>query len=112
MRRAVWAAGKIASMVKSRIIRPSVEPTLTPQLEAELRQLIADRTYMEAIKRLRDASGLSISDSKAWVMRDVHFERSQTPCPYCSQPLRSKLAEQCLECGMDWHNPNNVVCHK
>ncbi|WP_430452075.1 hypothetical protein [Rhodopirellula europaea] len=26
------------------------------------------------------------------------------PCPYCSKPLASKYAQQCLHCGADWHN--------
>ncbi len=34
-----------------------------------------------------------------------------SPCPYCGKPLRTDLAKQCLECGADWHNPDNVVWH-
>ncbi len=31
------------------------------------------------------------------------------PCPHCGEPLRTPLAKQCLSCGMDWHDPANVV---
>jgi hypothetical protein len=39
--------------------------------------------------------------------------RQQRPaCPYCGEPLRAEQAKQCFQCGMDWHNPENVVCRK
>lgn len=56
--------------------------------------------------------------------RDVYFDISafyarNTPgkdgnparstCPYCGSPLRTDRAEQCFRCGMDWHDPSNVV---
>ena len=31
------------------------------------------------------------------------------PCPYCGRDLVSEKARQCLYCGMDWHDPYNVV---
>jgi hypothetical protein len=34
------------------------------------------------------------------------------PCPYCGKRLLSAVAKQCFECGMDWHDPSNVVCRK
>jgi hypothetical protein len=34
------------------------------------------------------------------------------PCPYCMAPLRTPKAKQCGNCGMDWHDPSNVVCRK
>jgi hypothetical protein len=29
--------------------------------------------------------------------------RSSKPCPHCGAPLRSERANQCFECGADWH---------
>ena len=29
--------------------------------------------------------------------------RSPYPCPHCGAPLRSERAQQCLECGANWH---------
>lgn len=31
------------------------------------------------------------------------------PCPYCGESLRTTFAKQCRHCGMDWHDPTNVV---
>lgn len=33
-------------------------------------------------------------------------------CPYCPAFLHTPRARQCFECGMDWHDPDNVVCLK
>jgi hypothetical protein len=33
-------------------------------------------------------------------------------CPHCGEPLRTEQAKQCFQCGMDWHDPENVVCRK
>lgn len=30
-------------------------------------------------------------------------------CPYCNSTLPTHLAKQCFKCGMDWHDPSNVV---
>jgi hypothetical protein len=34
------------------------------------------------------------------------------PCPYCGELLRTAFAKQCRRCGMDWHDPTNVVNRK
>ncbi|WP_375769027.1 hypothetical protein NR798_46405 [Archangium gephyra] len=33
-------------------------------------------------------------------------------CRYCGGPLRTARAAQCFGCGMDWHDPNNVVSNR
>ncbi|MGE0538485.1 MAG: hypothetical protein AB7O68_26215 [Pirellulales bacterium] len=99
-------------MRKDRLIPPSVEPIVSDDLQAELRQLIEAGSRISAIKRLRDETGIGLQDAKAWVTRDSDVRRPRAPCPYCGQPLRSMAAQQCLECGMDWHDPQNVVCRK
>ena len=30
-------------------------------------------------------------------------------CPFCGTALRTPEAQQCFECGADWHDPNSVV---
>jgi hypothetical protein len=34
------------------------------------------------------------------------------PCPYCGEPLRTAFAKQCRHCGVDWHDPENVMRRK
>jgi hypothetical protein len=34
-------------------------------------------------------------------------ERGAPPCPYCGSELRSNLAQQCFECGADWHEASS-----
>jgi hypothetical protein len=38
--------------------------------------------------------------------------REQARCPYCPAFLPTPQARQCFKCGMDWHDPDNVVCRK
>lgn len=38
--------------------------------------------------------------------------RQTTPCPHCGAPLATNRAKQCFVCGMDWHDPDHVVCRK
>ncbi len=33
-------------------------------------------------------------------------------CPYCGEPLRAATAQQCFECGADWHDAEHVVRHR
>ena len=72
--------------------------------------------------------GNNVGKINGWVPRsavigkvtDVRVDRPLTemplplrsPCPYCGKPLATDKAKQCFECGMDWHDPQNVVCHK
>jgi RNA-directed DNA polymerase len=37
------------------------------------------------------------------------FADSSGICPYCSADLRTSSAQQCFNCGCDWHNPNQIV---
>lgn len=88
-----------------------------PDLEAELSTLIGDGHSVTAIKRLREATGVTLCVAKQMVEQRISLGqfKAQTPkgnpCPYCGQSLRTNQAQQCLECGMDWHDPKNVVRH-
>ena len=44
----------------------------------------------------------------------MHYRASfyGPPCPHCGRLLRNVRAKQCFECGMDWHDPQNIVCRK
>jgi hypothetical protein len=38
--------------------------------------------------------------------------KERARCPYCPAMLPTPQARQCFRCGMDWHDPKNVVCRK
>ncbi len=41
-----------------------------------------------------------------------HRKPAPIPCPYCGAQLRTATAKQCRSCGMDWHDPKNVINRK
>lgn len=83
---------------------------ISDQLEDEINGLIKDGFPISAIKRLREETGLGLKGAKVYVdARIERIVRPTIPCPYCGKDLRTDKAKQCLECGMDWHDPNNVI---
>lgn len=89
---------------------------LPPKLEADIRALIARGSVIDAIKWLRKTSGCGLAAASAHVSRilattDLVRPRTTGPCPYCGKALRTNMAQQCFECGADWHDPDNVVRH-
>jgi hypothetical protein len=82
----------------------------------EIVDLIDERgSVLLAIKRYRDVTGEGLAQSKdavGSVIVDIELGRrgAGPPCPRCGKPLRTKKAEQCFECGADWHNrPANMA---
>lgn len=84
---------------------------VSAELQAELTALITQGRTIEAIQRLRTVTGCGLKDGKAWVDQRMSTIPSQPHtfsgplCPYCQSPLATDKAQQCLACGMDWHNP-------
>jgi hypothetical protein len=83
--------------------------SLGPDLEAEARGMMATGNTVAAIKRIREATGCSLAFAKAWVDQQLAaggFRKtwSGKPCPHCGKPLRTDMANQCFECGTDWHD--------
>jgi hypothetical protein len=99
--------------VNSKKVR-SCDP-IPPELESNLLALMKDGRTVEAIKRLRAATGAPLGDCTKWVdnrlqgLGGIPRRRAGPPCPYCGQPLRTAQARQCFGCGMDWHDPNAPV---
>jgi hypothetical protein len=61
-----------------------------------------------AISSLVAATGCPLEWAKIWLAHPYGPRRpkplwSGPPCMQCGRPLRSRLARQCVECGLDWH---------
>jgi hypothetical protein len=85
---------------------------LPPVVESRARGRARGTAKPTAIAEIRAATGCPESWAKIWVMHldGPHIDQlyEGPPCPYCKKPLRTKVARQCVECGMDWHDPVNV----
>jgi hypothetical protein len=82
---------------------------LSPAERHELIGLIDEQGSVPlAITRYREITGRGLAESKdavESVIADIELGRigEGPPCPRCGKPLRTKKAEQCFECGADWH---------
>jgi hypothetical protein len=75
----------------------------------EVRRLLSEGMNVGAIKFYRQATGLGLAESKravelllAYNARDP-VRPQRKPCPFCGRQLRTAVAQQCVECGADWH---------
>jgi len=80
---------------------------------ARIYQLIRSDRHDEAVDALVTATGCPASWARTWVTHPFGPRRplrrwAGPPCLYCGLPLRTMLARQCLECGKDWHDPDNI----
>jgi hypothetical protein len=89
----------------------------TPEsLRGQLVRLIDDprpeaRQYMEAINVYRAYHGVSQVEAKHAIVCLDKSLAPVTPCPSCGKPLRTALAQQCLECGADWPERPKPATH-
>ena len=63
------------------------------------------------VKHLVDGRGLTLYNMVTVKLAGENTDAGH-PCPYCGEPLRTAFSKQCRHCGMDWHDPSNVVCRK
>lgn len=87
---------------------------LTPEVEMRMRQLSLEGRKIMAVQELIAATGCSLKWAQIWVTHptgpDLHEKTGKGPdCYYCGKALRSPLACQCVECGMDWHDLRKVI---
>ncbi len=82
---------------------------VTRKENAMLRHLLEDEPKSETVND--EHNNLLAEDHKP-----SQIDRQKDPdvrlCPYCSQPLCTPKAKQCLKCHMDWHNPDKVFKHE
>lgn len=65
-----------------------------------------------AAEELRKLAGCPPEWARLWVTHPFGPRRPARvwvgpPCSRCGRPLRTRLARQCIECGLDWHDSNN-----
>jgi hypothetical protein len=48
-------------------------------------------------------------DISSFYGRERESRSPEAPCPYCGAQLRTVKAKQCFDCGMDWHDPANII---
>jgi hypothetical protein len=88
-------------MQDSKDVQKRPEGTSTRQLR--------DRPLQDAYEKL---TGLKFQGDDPKVIMHYRMSFYGSPCPHCGRLLRNKNAKQCFECSMDWHDPENVFCHK
>lgn len=85
---------------------------LTGGTESRARGLARKREVIEAIRLVEKATGCGLKWAQLWAEHPDGPREAEKwpgpPCAYCGKTLRSKSAKQCFECGMDWHDPDNV----
>jgi hypothetical protein len=69
---------------------------------AEIADLIDGHGLLAAIKRYREITGSGLAESKRAV--ESVIGGAGLRCPQCGTLLRTENAQQCFECGSDWHN--------
>jgi hypothetical protein len=83
---------------------------MTPEVAAQIRVHLSGEQSSVARYALRKLFGFPLGWVKIWwIHRDgLHEPPPETPCPYCSLPLRTPYAKQCRHCRKDWHDLNNI----
>jgi hypothetical protein len=75
--------------------------------EDDERAIRAMESTISQIKHLRDVTGCRLKWAKIWVQHPTgpnsHLPELPGPCTSCGTPLRTALAQQCFNCGADWH---------
>jgi hypothetical protein len=88
------------------------------------RQLVVGAPVAGALRAARDHARARFPQDPTWLAYTCFADPNasvwplprprveQAPCPHCGALLRTARARQCFECGMDWHDQDNVVCRK
>jgi len=79
--------------------------SICPETELELRAI---ENPVEQMQRLIDITGCPKTWAKIWATHPNGPHRqfgdnNAPPCRFCGKQLRTKHAQQCVECGADWH---------
>ncbi len=94
-----------------RIFQKPEFPPLDSAIEQELLGLLRAQTRVILVcKAMKELSGWEYGDCCNWVYyHAMQMGPQPPPCPYCGVRLLAMEAQQCFWCGMDWHDPANIV---
>jgi len=86
---------------------------IDPEATAGLRKRVKSGETDEVARVVRELTGCPAAWAELWVQHpDGPIAPPPVwkgpPCSNCGRPLRSAFARQCFECGMDWHDPDNI----
>jgi hypothetical protein len=98
-------------IVRAKKTKATIESVLNASLRTDIELLIHQGDPLPAISQLQEATGLPWGECSTWVKARMPRPQPPIPCPFCGKLLKTQKAKQCLECGMDWHDPNNVIRH-
>jgi len=79
------------------------------RLTGESKRELLYRPLQDAFEKI---TGLKFDGSNPKVIMHYRISFYGAPCPHCGRLLRNPRAKQCFECGMDWHDPDNVLCRR
>jgi hypothetical protein len=117
---AVWRAYQEAERMLYPLSTPNESPRerlLKLQASSELRERPAGLNIRQIrFRPLQDAyenvTALKFEGDDPKMIMHYRTSFYGPPCPYCGRLLRNRRASQCFVCGMDWHDPNNVINRK
>lgn len=82
---------------------------LSPRDREEVWKLLSLEHNVSAVRYFRQASGVGLAQAHEAITMLLAYKVPKStvpqkkPCPHCGASLRTALAQQCFECGADWH---------
>lgn len=78
------------------LVRGSDGRRVIAQQVVRYRALLGTTDFLDLLRQSLDGADVKLVPKKV-------TERPVVLCSHCGKPLRAPLAQQCLECGADWH---------
>lgn len=90
------------------LLRIQKQPT--PELpEGTIIRQLRYRSLCDAYEKI---NGLKFDGDDPKMIMHYRTSYYGPPCPNWGRLLRNRRAKQYFVCGMDWHEPQNILCHR